>query len=64
MKSDPVSGWRKRLDSLKTEKDPHAALKKYCDFLNQTEEIRSSISEAASQLDAHIQQLVDEARGK
>lgn len=64
IKSDPIPGWLKRLDSLKLEKDPHIALKKYCDFLNQTEEIRSSINEAEYQLDSHIQQLVDEARGK
>jgi len=64
VKSDPIPSWLKRLDALKQEVDPHVALKKYCDFLNQTEEIRSRIGEAESNLDSHIQQLIDEARGK
>jgi hypothetical protein len=62
--SDPISGWRSRLDSLKKEKDYHKALKRYCDFIRQTEDIRSKLSEAAAQLDAHIQEQIDIARGK
>lgn len=64
IKADPIPRWLKRLESLRREKNPNTALKKYCDFLNQTEEIRSNISEAASQPDSHIQQLIDQARGK
>lgn len=62
--SDPIPGWRKRLNSLNAEKNPHVALKKYCEFMSQTEDLRTLISESARQLDAHIQQLVDQARGK
>lgn len=64
VRSDPVTGWRRRLDSLKGEKDLNAALKKYCDFMRQTEDFRSKIDESASQLDAYIQQQIDIARGK
>lgn len=62
--SDPISSWRKRLDSLKAEKDLNVALKKYCDFMHQTEDFRSKIDESASQLDAYIQQQIDSSRGK
>lgn len=64
VKADPVLGWTRRLESLKNENDSNVALKKYCDFLNQTEEIRAAISEEESLLDSHIQQLIDEYRGK
>lgn len=63
-KTDPIPGWRKRLHSLNSEKNQHVALKKYCEFMNQTESLRALVSESASQLDAHIQHLIDIARGK
>ena len=61
---DPVPGWKGRLASLKCEKNKHLALKKYCNFMKQTEEIREMLEEQAYRLDAHIQLLVDQARGK
>lgn len=64
IRSDPIKSWRKRLESLKTEKNLGAGLKKYCDFMRQTEDFRSQIDESASQLDAHIQHQIDVARGK
>jgi hypothetical protein len=62
--TDPIPSWRKRLKSLKDEKSNHAALKKYCDFMRQTEELRSQIEESAAQLDAHIEEQIERARGK
>lgn len=64
VKADPIPSWRTRLDSLKRESDYHRALKKYCDFMKQTEDIRANITEAAVQLDNHIQMQIDIARGK
>lgn len=64
VKKDPLPGWRTRLDALRKEKDYHKALKRYCDFMRQTEDLRSQIGEAALQLDAYIQQQIDIARGK
>ncbi len=64
VRSDPIKSWRKRLESLKAEKELHAALKKYCDFMRQTEEFRSRIHESAAQLDSYIQEQIDIARGK
>jgi hypothetical protein len=59
IRTDPLPSWRRRLTALQREKDPHAALKKYCDFLASTEAIRSQIEEASSQLGAHIDSQVD-----
>ena len=64
IRADPISSWQRRRDSLKSEKSIDAALKKYCDFMRQTEDFRSKIDESASQLDSYIQQQIDIARGK
>lgn len=61
---DPIPGWKARLAALEAEKDYHRALKRYCDFMSQTGELRSQISEAAGSLDGEIQHRIDEARGK
>jgi hypothetical protein len=63
-RNDPIPGWRSRLAKLQSEKDEHRALKKYCDFMRQTETIRSALMESATQLDSHIQNEIDRARGK
>lgn len=63
VKKDPIPSWRSRLEILERETDYHKALKRYCDFMRQTQGIRSQLTEAAVQLDAHIQQQEDFARG-
>lgn len=42
---DPVVSWKKRLKSLQREENRHSALKKYCDFMRQTSDLRDSMSE-------------------
>lgn len=64
VKSDPVVGWRRRHASLAAEKNHHAALKKYADFMAQTEQFRNDITEAAASLGSYIDHLVDEARDR
>jgi len=64
VKTDPVASWKKRHSSLKNEKDTSAALKKYCDFMKQTEAFREAIDEGVLQLDAFIEEQIDRARGK
>ena len=64
LKSDPIRGWRARLNSLSSEQNQHKAFKRYCDFMWQTEDIRSVLSESAAQLDGYIRQQIDMARGK
>jgi len=63
-KKDPIPSWWRRHKSLFDEKDLHKALKKYCDFMKQTENIRNVISESAEGLDAYIQHQTDLIRGK
>ena len=64
IKNDPIPSWQKRYKALTVENDYHKALKRYCDFMKQTESIRSKITEAAVQLDDYIQHQIDIARGK
>ena len=64
VKSDPIPAWRKRHRALINEKDHHKALKRYCEFIHQTEDIRGKIDEAAMGLEMHIQHQIDVMRGK
>ena len=61
---DPIPSWRSRVQSLRSERNEDLALKKYHDFMRQTESVRSMIMEFASQLDDFIQSEIDRARGK
>jgi len=63
-KRDPIPSWRLRVASLEKESDPHRALKKYCDFMRQTERFRAVLDESAAQLDGFIEEQIDIARGK
>lgn len=62
VRDDPVKFWQKRLTSLRTEKDLDKALKKYCDFMKQTEVIRSQLEEHAIAFEQMIDQQIDEMR--
>ena len=62
VKTDPIAGWRKRRESLRGEKDKHLGLKKYVDFMRQTEQFRAEIDEAEAGLDRHIEEQIDHAR--
>ena len=64
IRTDPIASWRGRLKSLAAETALDAALKKYCDFMHQTEDFRSKLDESASQLDSYIQLQIDFAHGK
>lgn len=44
--------------------DTDAALKKYCDFMKQTDAFREALDESVLQLDGYIQEQIDRARGK
>lgn len=64
VRTDPVAAWEGRAASLKSESNKHLALKKYADFMSQTQELRAHIEEGAAELDAHIQLQIDISRGK
>lgn len=64
LKTDPIDSWKRRLNKIIKEKNRHNALKMYCDFMKQTEAIRTQLNESAAQLDLHIQQQIDMMRGK
>lgn len=62
VKTDPIAGWLKRQESLRAEKDRHLGLKKYADFMLQTEQFRADMDEAEASLGRYIDQQIDEAR--
>jgi hypothetical protein len=62
-RTDPIPSWHKRADSLRQEKSRHSALKKYSEFIQQTEKLREQIEEAAGQLEAELESRAEAARG-
>ena len=60
---DPIAGWRRRADGVRHDKDPHKALKKFRDFMDQTEVIRELLSDAAMQVDEYIEMEIQRRRG-
>lgn len=63
-RNDPIRSWKRRLASLSNDGDPNRALKKYCDFMLQTEDIRAQINMAAAQLDQEVERQIEEARSR
>jgi hypothetical protein len=63
-KRDPIPSWQARQEAVAAEHGPHKALEKYCNFMLQTQELRSHLEEHAASLDGYIQEQIDLARGK
>jgi len=63
-KGDPIPGWRKRVEKLRIEKNPHTALFKYHAFMSDTAKLREELEEACGQVEAEIDAAIDRARGK
>lgn len=61
---DPIPGWRNRLNSLRDEASHYRALKKYCDFMEQTNDIRQTLYEVESEIDSYLELQSDILRGK
>lgn len=60
----PVPGWRNRLRNLRSEKNANKAIKKYCDFMKQTNDIRLTLEEVESEIDGYIELQAEILRGK
>lgn len=60
---DPVPSWRNRLNSVRREKNPLKAIKKYCDFMGQTTDIRLTLEEVESEIDGYIDFQAEILRG-
>jgi len=63
-KNDVIPGWNKQARNIRRTKNPHAALKYYNSFMNETENLRETLQRSAAAAEAEIDRLVDEARGK
>ena len=62
VRADPIPSWWRRLEALECESDLHVALRKYTEFMSQTEGLRDRIDRSAGLLDAHIEQQIERAR--
>lgn len=63
-RNDPVNRWRTQAKKLRNEANPHAALRRYQTFMDETAEIREAILESAEACETEIQNAIDRARGK
>jgi len=63
-RADPIPSWKQRLQAVQNEDDPHRALLKYYNFMNQTEELRERLGDAASSLDGYIEEQIERMRDK
>ncbi|MBZ9944496.1 hypothetical protein LB533_25715 [Mesorhizobium sp. BR1-1-13] len=61
-RSDPIPGWRTRAARVRAETNPHKALKKYRDFVTQTEESREALDQAHGQVDQYIEEQIERMR--
>ncbi|NSY99580.1 hypothetical protein G6M70_16830 [Agrobacterium tumefaciens] len=61
---DPIPGWRRQATRLRSIGNPHTALERYHSFMTVTLPMRETLNEASSQVEAEINRLIDERRGK
>jgi hypothetical protein len=61
---DPIASWTTQVARLRANKSPHTALANYQSFMDVTATIREVIVDAAMQVEAEIDRLIDERRGK
>lgn len=63
IRKDPVDSWKQRLASLKSEPDEHKALRKYSEFMTQTQRFREAVDASAAALDQHVEEQIERTRG-
>lgn len=63
-RKDPIPSWHKRAESLRLEKNVHAALGKYQNFMTKTAALREALMDSSGQVEAEIDAAIDRARGK
>jgi hypothetical protein len=62
-RGDPIPRWQKRATKLRSEKNPHTALRHYKTFMSETDDIRQAITESTAACEAEIDAAIDRARG-
>lgn len=63
VKKDPIPKWNVRLNSLKGSKNNYEILKKYNDFILQTQDLRDNISKGVDAFDEYVNMQIDMAKG-
>lgn len=64
LSKDPIAIWKKRARSIREEKRPHAALKKYRNFMDQTAKARSILEEAHWRVERNIDEQIEDMKVK
>lgn len=64
VRTDPVASWKSRAQKIRSGKNPHSALSSYLNFMKETEILRKIMQEAADQVEAEIDRMIDERRGR
>jgi hypothetical protein len=63
-RGDPIPSWHKRAAKLRSETNPHAALRHYHSFMLETTKLRDALMESAAAAEAEIDAAIDRLRGK
>ncbi|MAT83707.1 MAG: hypothetical protein CMQ43_01595 [Gammaproteobacteria bacterium] len=63
VRTDPIKSWKRRLGSLRNEKDQHKALRKYQEFMTQTQPFREAIDKATAAMDQEVEMQMERMRG-
>lgn len=58
-KKDPVPGWQKQVDRLRSKRNPHAALASYAASVEHKGQLREALNESAMAAEAEIDRQID-----
>lgn len=64
VRSDPVASWESRAKKIRSGRNPHSALSSYLNFMKEAETLRDIMQETAGQVEAEIDRIIDERRGR
>lgn len=64
VRADPVASWESRAKKIRSGRNPHSALSSYLNFMKETEPLRGIMQETAGQVEAEIDRIIDERRGR
>ncbi|MBY5624060.1 hypothetical protein [Rhizobium leguminosarum] len=64
IKKDPVPGWKRRVQRLRSKANTHLAVATYVDFLRDTLQFREDLAESCAAAEAEIDRQIDEIRAR
>lgn len=64
IKKDPIPGWKRRVQRLRSKGTTHLAVANYVDFLRDTSQFRDDLAESCAAAEAEIDRQIDEYRSR